>query len=154
MSVWKNAAIVVLALAVAFLADRLVREENQRDALLVGMCSRPETPLLPINLTCLEATQTRTSWFWHLYYALTDHLPAVPLLPGSFTADEWRGFVYPNKNDLTTDLKIGTYHSLKECRDAALAAGGGSTTADYECGLNCKDELGPSGPLVCERTER
>lgn len=78
----KNAVIVVLLLVIVFLCDRLVRAENQRYAMLVGMCTRPETPLLPINMTCLETAQTRTSWFWHLYYAVTDHLPPVPLQSG------------------------------------------------------------------------
>ena len=75
----KNSVIVLLLLAVVFLSDRLVREENQRYAILVGMCNRPETPLLPIDMTCLESAQTRTSWFWHFYYAVTGHLPQVPL---------------------------------------------------------------------------
>ena len=78
------------------------------------------------------------------------------VLAGCFE-EEWRGFVYPNRNDLTQHREVGAYGSLEECRSAAIAAidaAGWGGRADYECGLNCKAKLGPSGPLVCERTER
>ena len=75
----KNAVIVVLLLFCGYLADRLVRAENQRYALSIGMCA--EGPMqaagLP-DLKCLSTVQTRTSWVWHLWYGLTDPLPAVP----------------------------------------------------------------------------
>lgn len=74
----KSAAIVVLILISAFLADRVVRIENQRDALYVGLCKLdPANPAQRWN--CLENAQTRTSWFWHLYYATTERVPPVPL---------------------------------------------------------------------------
>jgi hypothetical protein len=73
-------AVVVLALLVVFLADRTVRLENQRYALYLGLCKRDPNPLnLEPFWKCLEDVQTRTSWFWHLYYAVTDHIPAVSL---------------------------------------------------------------------------
>jgi hypothetical protein len=74
----RTAAIILLGLLVLFLADRLVREENQRYAVMHEMCRDPLLPLLP-DFDCLESVQTRTSWFWQLYYAVTDHLPAVPI---------------------------------------------------------------------------
>lgn len=74
----KSAAIVVLILISAFLADRVVRIENQRDALHVGLC-KPDPANLAQRWNCLENVQTRTSWFWHLYYATTEHVPPVPL---------------------------------------------------------------------------
>ena len=72
-------ALVLLTVLALFLADRLVRVENQRYALLVGMCT--VDPAVPIGrlVECLDKVQTRTSWFWHLYYAVTDHVPPVPL---------------------------------------------------------------------------
>lgn len=74
----KAAAIIVLLLLVVFLADRVVRIENQRYALYNNLCKSD-----PLNLTvrwdCLEKVQTRSSWFWHLYYAMTDHVPPVQL---------------------------------------------------------------------------
>lgn len=79
-AVMKNAVIVVLALVVVFLADRLVRTENQRYALLVGVCKQPDPASPASAFQCLESIQTRTSWFWHLYYGVTNHLPAVPVL--------------------------------------------------------------------------
>ena len=73
----KNVAIVLLLLALLFIADRLVRIENQRYALFVGMC--PVTPTDPAKQwDCLSKVQTRTSWLGHLYYGLTDTTPAVP----------------------------------------------------------------------------
>jgi hypothetical protein len=75
----KNAIIVVLVLLTGFLADRVVRIENQRYALVGNMCKfDPANTSMQWN--CLESAQTRTSWFWHLYYATTEHVPAVLLL--------------------------------------------------------------------------
>jgi len=65
----KNALIVALALTVGIFAARLVHVENQRYALIVGMCRGPN--LVP-DLSCLETVETRTSWLWHLFYGLTD----------------------------------------------------------------------------------
>lgn len=69
-------ALLVLALALAFVSDRLVRTENQRYALIIGMC--PGRTGLLADSVCLERVQTRTSWFWHLYYGLAEDHPAVP----------------------------------------------------------------------------
>jgi hypothetical protein len=70
--------VTVLILLTGFLADRVVRIENQRYALLVGLCKLdPSNPAQGWN--CLASVQTRTSWFWHLYYAMTDHTPPVTL---------------------------------------------------------------------------
>ena len=85
-------------------------------------------------------------------------LTMVLLLVGYFVIgglgeDEWVGFVYPNKNDLTTHQEIGAYLTLADCRSAALAtidAGGWRGNADYECGLNCRRG---SLPMICEKTE-
>ncbi len=73
----RNAIITVLLVAVVGLADRLVRTENQRYALLLDSCVLPGPVHLP-DFGCLDKVQTRTSWLWHLYYGLVDGLPAVP----------------------------------------------------------------------------
>jgi hypothetical protein len=73
----KNAIIAVLILLIALFADRVVRIENQREALAVMCKLDPANPVL--HWKCLETAQTRTTWFWHLYYALTNHVPPVPL---------------------------------------------------------------------------
>lgn len=70
--------------------------------------------------------------------------------------DEWRGFVYPSRNDLLVHREIGTYSSLEECRSAANAViqNAGWKNADYECGLNCELSSSGSGLNICEKTER
>jgi hypothetical protein len=72
----KTFLIVILASAVLFLADRVVREENQRYALWLGMCRDRDGMT---SEECLGTTQTRTSWFWQFYYATTEALPPVAL---------------------------------------------------------------------------
>ena len=73
----RYAIIVVLLVFVAVLADRVVREENQRQALFLGMCIHPGPVYLP-DLECLDKVQTKTSWAWHLFYGVTEPLPQVP----------------------------------------------------------------------------
>jgi hypothetical protein len=78
---------VLLALslaAIVWLTTALVRVENQRYAIVVGMCpTKADTRLpphvqslinaeLPPDLDCLAKVQTRTSWMGHVLYALTD----------------------------------------------------------------------------------
>jgi hypothetical protein len=85
----KNIAILVLLLAVLFISDRLVRIENQRYALMIGSCPSPSLlhprqtsdPAVHMRqaFDCLDKVQMRTSWFWHLFYGLTDSIPAVSL---------------------------------------------------------------------------
>lgn len=70
-TVRKNLIIGVLVLTVLVLSSALVRVENQRYALAVGMCPGP-APGLPPDLKCAAEAQTRTGWWWHLFYALTD----------------------------------------------------------------------------------
>ena len=61
--------IVICALiaSLLFVSNQLVKVENQRYALIGGMCKGVND--LP-DLDCLDHVQTRTSWMWHLYYAL------------------------------------------------------------------------------------
>ena len=70
----RSAAIVVLLVFVAVLADRVVREENQRDALAQGLCQSSAQP----NPDCLATVQTRSAWAWQLYYGVVGQLPQVP----------------------------------------------------------------------------
>jgi len=72
----KNAIIVVLLVVASVLADRVVREENQRYALVIGMCRMPG-PVVLTDFNCLNAVQTRTSWAWHLFYGVAQPLPPV-----------------------------------------------------------------------------
>ena len=75
-------------------------------------------------------------------------------------SQEWKGFVYPNKNDLTKHIELGTFDSLVKCRDSALnlmSKLGDRTKQDYECGLNCRPMKNYDGTYdisICEKTER
>ena len=73
----KAAMIIFLSLIIMFLADRVVRLENQRYALATGVCKiDPANPAQ--GWKCLDRVQTRTTWFWHLYYAIIRPMPLVP----------------------------------------------------------------------------
>jgi hypothetical protein len=65
----KNAAILLLTAALIFLGWRLVVIENQRHAAVVGMCPSKLVPQAQ-DPVCLAKVETRTSWAWHLFYAL------------------------------------------------------------------------------------
>ena len=62
------ATIIVLALAVVVLASAVVRLENYRYANSVGSCR--EFDIGSKREKCLEATQTRTHWLWHIVYGI------------------------------------------------------------------------------------
>lgn len=69
----KNAAIVVLLVLVVWLSFTVVRLENFRYATMVGFCSEPGDTVpgyLLKRYECLKSKQTRTSFLWHLFYAL------------------------------------------------------------------------------------
>lgn len=79
------------------------------------------------------------------------------LVLSSCFKEEWEGFVYPNKDDLTVHRNIGVYESLEGCRAAALNTLSQISSiekGDYECGLNCESRSGMGGIKVCEKTGR
>uniref|UniRef100_A0A9E7ZKK4 Uncharacterized protein n=1 Tax=Bosea sp. NBC_00436 TaxID=2969620 RepID=A0A9E7ZKK4_9HYPH len=65
----KNVVIAILAALVVFLSARLVSIENQRYAAVMGMCPDKFVPRMQ-DPVCLAKVETRTSWLWHLFYAL------------------------------------------------------------------------------------
>ena len=76
------------------------------------------------------------------------------MLQGCFD-EEWDGYVYPNKNDLTQHKYIGDFDNLEDCRAAALGwlnRNSSQSSGDYECGLNC--EKSEYDVDVCEKTLR
>lgn len=68
----KNLTILVLVGIIVFMGYRIVHIENQRYALLLGMCDRKDGLQLP-DFDCLSKVETRTHWAWHLWYALGDN---------------------------------------------------------------------------------
>lgn len=69
--------------------------------------------------------------------------------------DEYMGFYYPDKNNLTEDISsIVTFNSLELCRDwvdvQVSIHNPNRTGYDYECGKNC-DTSGDK-PYICEET--
>ncbi|MFL6628247.1 MAG: hypothetical protein ACJ8G1_17525 [Vitreoscilla sp.] len=60
--------LLIAVIVIAWLAMVLVRVENQRYAMAVGMC---QDKMLPgsHDYQCMKAVETRTGWWWHIYYA-------------------------------------------------------------------------------------
>ena len=78
------------------------------------------------------------------------------VLSGCVEEDSWEGFVYPNRNDLTQHVEIGSFETLEQCRSAALnrmSVNGWTNVGDYECGLNCKPWEG-TDMKICKETKR
>jgi hypothetical protein len=65
----RNSLIFLLLIAFAFTSWRLSEVENQRYALLLGMCPSNTNTQIP-DLKCLDKVETRTSWIWNLIYGL------------------------------------------------------------------------------------
>lgn len=63
-----RAPLAILSVLVIWLAVSLVRVENQRYALHLGMCIDPT--LKVADATCLTQVETRTSWAFHLLYGM------------------------------------------------------------------------------------
>jgi len=61
--------IIVLAALLVWFGSALVRVENERYAMFVGLCPFDAKAMEP-QQKCLDKTQTRTNPIWHLYYAL------------------------------------------------------------------------------------
>lgn len=70
----RNLMIVALCAALVFTCYRLILVENQRYAMLVGLCQRQDLVVLH-DIECLKTVETRTSWTWNLYYGLFGKLP-------------------------------------------------------------------------------
>ena len=79
MPTWRTAkgfaiiAIAALLVAVAILSKTVVRLENYHYANFLGFCAdfNPKDPQQRIEREkCLNATETRTRWFWHILYAI------------------------------------------------------------------------------------
>lgn len=77
---------------------------------------------------------------------------------------EWKGWVYPDRNYLVSDIPLGAFPSLESCRASAKRTlfytneyrrpDGSNRQGDYECGFQCKPDGGLGGLNVCEKTVR
>jgi hypothetical protein len=66
----KKNLFLIAAISVIFVfGTALVKTENQRYAMSLGMCIDPN--LKAADAKCLRTVETRTGWWWHLYYAVT-----------------------------------------------------------------------------------
>lgn len=63
-------ALTSCALLLIWLASALVRVENERYALFLGMCRSESVVGMQVDFACLADVETRTSWLWHIYWAL------------------------------------------------------------------------------------
>lgn len=74
----RNVLIVFLLIVVVMLGRTLVRVENERYALWLGMCPNLNETLGAVRAgardpwKCVKAVETRTGWWWHLYYAISN----------------------------------------------------------------------------------
>jgi len=68
-----SALVAVLTLLIIWFGSTIVRLENYHYAVQVGMCGLQTTSLEDASTreSCLANTQTRTSSFAHLWYALS-----------------------------------------------------------------------------------
>ena len=70
-------AVIAVIVILAWLAFTVVRLENYRYANSLGMCDTPgvsyanDASRLLEREKCLRKVKSRTSGWWHLYYALT-----------------------------------------------------------------------------------
>lgn len=64
----RNLITLGLLLAVAILTRAVVIAENERYALQTGMCRSEGS--MRIDPYCLRTVETRTSWLWHVFYAV------------------------------------------------------------------------------------
>jgi hypothetical protein len=63
-------ALLFAAFVIGWLVLVLVHVENQRYALLVGMCTDRRTGIH--DSECLRSVETRTGWWWHVFYAVKE----------------------------------------------------------------------------------
>lgn len=79
-------------------------------------------------------------------------LAALGLAGCDSVGSQWKGRVYPDKNDLAVEWKLGRFASLKECQSAAQSIIRwlpDKRGADYECGYKCRQSDFLGGLDVC-----
>lgn len=64
----KDVSIAVLAICLIWFGSAIVRLERYHYASMLSMCDDQADPVQ--RTLCLETTETRTHWVWHLAYGL------------------------------------------------------------------------------------
>jgi hypothetical protein len=57
------------------------------------------------------------------------------------TGPQWQAWVYPNREELTRSVPLGSFKTFNQCQAAALEALRSlkaEERGDYECGFKCK----------------
>lgn len=68
--------------------------------------------------------------------------------------NRWKGWVYPDRNNLAIFDQLGEFESLEACRQSALNHPRYyGNKSDYECGSGCEAK-GSFGLSVCNETSR
>lgn len=73
----KNTIIAILLIVIFVFGATIVRVENERDGLDWGLlCNHTDFISSLIDptsqRTCLQKVETRTSWVWHIFFAVKD----------------------------------------------------------------------------------
>ncbi len=81
---------------------------------------------------------------------------ALPLLVGCDTSPQWKGWAYPDRDDLTKSVPTGLYKTFEDCQEGTvgiLRSFPNPDNADYECGYRCKFRS-EYGVDVCKETRK
>ena len=97
-------------------------------------------------------------WSRRLARSLALGLAAAAACSGEPT---WRGWVYPDRNDLSQSIPLGEFESLESCRASAVAVMAKLPVGteeeplepDYECGRDCRTHS-EFAVNVCEETAK
>ena len=76
-------------------------------------------------------------------------------LVGGCAEPDWKGFVYPDGDDLTNHAEIGRFQTFEQCRAAALdvlEAFGSQDQGSFECGRQCEPSAALNGLEICAET--
>ena len=137
-----------------------VTTSHTRHAELVSAPISPHAASASWARWALKQVQGDERKLWRKGFLL---LPAIVIaLSGCGAKSDWKGWVYPDRNNLTDDIPIGAYSTLEDCRASArniltrlkTSPANQTIVGDYECGLKCKPDSGLGGINVCEKTER
>jgi hypothetical protein len=70
------------------------------------------------------------------------------------TSRSGQGWLYPDRDNLTDDIPLGSFKTRQECaRSAKEVLSIIETAGDYECGFRCKPATSIPGLHMCEKTE-